>query len=85
MKLSVIIITQDAGATLRRGRESVKWADEIVVHAPFGLAPLLGLVLAIALGSLFNSLRLDHTEGLLFAWPAGRARAARRACARPVA
>ncbi len=27
-----------------------------------------GLVLAIATGSLFNSLLLDHTEGLLFAW-----------------
>ena len=37
------------------------------------LAPLerdlaRGLVLAMALGSLFNSLLLDHTEGLLFAW-----------------
>ena len=31
MSLSVIIITQDAGATLRRCLESVKWADEIVV------------------------------------------------------
>lgn len=27
-----------------------------------------GLVLTIALGSLFNSLLLDHTEGLFYAW-----------------
>jgi glycosyltransferase involved in cell wall biosynthesis len=31
MTLSVIIITRDAGATLRRCLESVQWADEIVV------------------------------------------------------
>jgi O-antigen ligase len=30
-----------------------------------------GLVLTIAVGSLFNSLLLDHTEGLLFAWGLG--------------
>jgi len=30
-----------------------------------------GLVLAFAAGCLFNSLLLDHTEGLLFAWLAG--------------
>lgn len=29
------------------------------------------LVLAIAVGSLFNSLLLDHTEGLLYAWMTG--------------
>jgi O-antigen ligase len=27
-----------------------------------------GMVIAIAMGCLFNSLLLDHTEGLLFAW-----------------
>jgi uncharacterized membrane protein YccC len=27
-----------------------------------------GLVIAIAVGGVFNSLLLDHTEGLLFAW-----------------
>jgi len=27
-----------------------------------------GLVIAFAAGGLFNSLLLDHTEGLLFAW-----------------
>jgi O-antigen ligase len=30
-----------------------------------------GLVLAIAVGSLLNSLLIDHAEGLLFAWMAG--------------
>ena len=30
-----------------------------------------GLVIAIAVGGLFNSLLLDHTEGLLFAWATG--------------
>jgi O-antigen ligase len=30
-----------------------------------------GMVIAIALGCLFNSLLLDHTEGLLFAWLTG--------------
>jgi O-antigen ligase len=30
-----------------------------------------GLVLTIAVGSLLNSLLLDHVEGLLFAWMAG--------------
>jgi len=30
-----------------------------------------GLVLMIAAGCLFNSLLLDHTEGLLYAWLTG--------------
>ena len=30
-----------------------------------------GLLLTIAVGCLFNSLLLDHTEGLLFAWMTG--------------
>jgi O-antigen ligase len=30
-----------------------------------------GLVLAIAIGCVFNSLLLDHTEGLLYAWLTG--------------
>jgi len=48
---------------------------------PWRLAPRLpvphervlarGLVLTIAVGCLFNSLLLDHTEGLLFAWGLG--------------
>ena len=40
------------------------------------LAPLYrdlarGLVLVVGVGSLFNSLLMDHTEGLLFAWASG--------------
>ncbi len=48
---------------------------------PWRLAPRLpvphegllarGLVLTIAVGCVFNSLLLDHTEGLLFAWGLG--------------
>jgi O-antigen ligase len=48
---------------------------------PWRLAPRLtlahegvlarGLVLTIAVGSLFNCLLLDHTEGLFFAWGLG--------------
>jgi O-antigen ligase len=30
-----------------------------------------GLIITFALGCLFNSLLVDHTEGLLFAWAAG--------------
>jgi O-antigen ligase len=39
-------------------------------HLPTNLERDLarGLVLAVAVGSLFNSLLVDHVEGLLFAW-----------------
>jgi hypothetical protein len=42
-------------------------------HGARRLAPLerdlaRGIVLATAVGCLFNSLLADHTEGLLFAW-----------------
>lgn len=40
-----------------------------------------GLALAFATGCLFNSLLLDHTEGLLFAWLAGLATGALRPAA----
>jgi O-antigen ligase len=45
-------------------------------HAPRLATPLechlaRGLVVAIATGCLFNSLLLDHTEGLLYAWLTG--------------
>jgi hypothetical protein len=30
-----------------------------------------GLVLTIVVGSLFNSLLIDHTESLCFAWMSG--------------
>lgn len=38
-----------------------------------------GLVLAIAVGCLLNSLLIDHAEGLLFAWMAGVLFSSRRA------
>lgn len=38
---------------------------------------LRALVFALAVGDLFNTLLLDHTEGLLFAWLAGLFAAAR--------
>jgi O-antigen ligase len=46
----------------------------LIWHYAAGLATPLerdlarGLVIAIAVGGVFNSLLLDHTEGLLFAW-----------------
>ena len=40
---------------------------------PFERDLARGLALAFAAGCLFNSLLLDHTEGLLFAWLAGLA------------
>lgn len=40
---------------------------------------LRALVVALAVGDLFNSLLLDHTEGLLFAWLGGLLAAARTA------
>lgn len=43
---------------------------------------LRALVVALAIGDLFNSLLLDHTEGLLFAWLAGLLAAARTPPAR---
>ena len=38
---------------------------------PFETHLSRGLLLTIAVGCLFNSLLLDHTEGLLFAWMTG--------------
>lgn len=43
---------------------------------------LRALVVALAVGDLFNSLLLDHTEGLLFAWLVGLLAAARTPPAR---
>jgi len=38
---------------------------------PFDTHLARGLLLTIAVGCLFNSLLLDHSEGLLFAWMTG--------------
>lgn len=46
-------------------RESSRLASQLECHLS------RGLLLAIAVGCLFNSLLLDHTEGLLYAWLTG--------------
>ena len=46
-------------------RESARLASTLESHLA------RGLVLAIATGCFFNSLLLDHTEGLLYAWLTG--------------
>jgi O-antigen ligase len=61
------------------------WIEAGRLPDPLARHLLRGLVLTIALGGMFNSLLLDHTEGLLFAWLAGLALAARPAPARPLA
>jgi O-antigen ligase len=48
----------------------VMWRQAGALEPPTRAAAR-GLVLAIAVGSLLNSLLIDHTEGLLFAWMAG--------------
>jgi len=61
------------------------WIEAGRLSEPLERHLLRGLVLTIALGGMFNSLLLDHTEGLLFAWMAGLTLAARSAPARPLA
>jgi O-antigen ligase len=46
-------------------RESTRLASPLECHLS------RGLLLAIATGCLFNSLLLDHTEGMLYAWLTG--------------
>lgn len=47
------------------------WRDALRLASPLEQHLARGIVLAIATGSLFNSLLLDHTEGLLYAWLTG--------------
>jgi O-antigen ligase len=47
------------------------WRDASRLGSRLERDLLRGLVIAVALGGLFNSLLLDHAEGLLFAWAAG--------------
>lgn len=49
----------------QQARLSARLASPIEVHLA------RGLVIMIAVGCLFNSLLLDHTEGLLYAWFTG--------------
>ena len=46
----------------------VQWRAAPRLASPLETHLARGLVLTIAVGCLFNSLLLDHTEGLLYAW-----------------
>jgi O-antigen ligase len=48
-----------------------QWRLAPRLAAPLETHVARGLVLTIAAGCLFNSMLLDHTEGLLFAWLTG--------------
>jgi O-antigen ligase len=47
------------------------WRESSRLASPLECHLSRGLLLAIAAGCLFNSLLLDHTEGLLYAWLTG--------------
>ena len=47
------------------------WRDAARMGSTFERDALRGLVLTVAIGGLFNSLLMDHVEGLLFAWIVG--------------
>jgi len=47
------------------------WRESARLASPLDCHLARGLVLAIAAGCIFNSLLLDHTEGLLYAWLTG--------------
>ena len=47
------------------------WCESVRLASPLECHLARGLVLAFAAGCLFNSLLLDHTEGLLYAWLTG--------------
>jgi O-antigen ligase len=44
------------------------WRGASRLESPLHRDLARGLVIAMAVGGCFNSLLLDHTEGLLFAW-----------------
>jgi O-antigen ligase len=48
-----------------------QWRLALQLASPIESTLARGLVLTIAVGCLFNSLLLDHTEGLLYAWLTG--------------
>jgi len=57
-----------AGVALLAYLFFVLWREASRLASPLECRLARGLTLAIAAGCLFNSLLLDHTEGLLFAW-----------------
>ena len=48
-----------------------QWRLASRLSTPFECKVARGVVITIAIGCFFNSLLLDHTEGLLFAWLTG--------------
>ncbi len=49
----------------------VQWRHATHIGSPFERHLARGLVLTMVVGCMFNSLLLDHTEGLLYAWLTG--------------
>jgi O-antigen ligase len=48
-----------------------QWRESARLASPFERSVSRGLLIAIVVACLFNSLLLDHTEGLLYAWLTG--------------
>ena len=48
-----------------------QWRSAVLLATPQDRHLARGLVLTFVIGCLFNSLLIDHTEGLLFAWMSG--------------
>ncbi|HUF80081.1 MAG TPA: O-antigen ligase family protein [Burkholderiales bacterium] len=59
------------GAALLLGLFLMHWLLASRLASPLEKHLARGLLLTIAVGCLFNSLLLDHTEGLLYAWLTG--------------
>ena len=49
----------------------VQWRQAARIVSPFERHLARGLVLTMVIGCMFNSLLLDHTEGLFYAWLTG--------------
>ena len=59
------------GLTLLLWLFIVQWRSAQQLPMPMETGLARGLVLTIAIGCLFNSLLLDHSEGLFYAWLSG--------------
>lgn len=59
------------GLTLLLALFFVQWRFAAYLATPLERHLARGLVLTMMVGCLFNSLLLDHTEGLLYAWMSG--------------
>lgn len=58
------------------------WRESTRLGSPFERDIMRGLVLTMAIGGMFNTLIMDHVEGMLFAWSVGLLYAGRTAAAR---